>query len=146
MNGALGPWVVTLKTTVELLRSFQPEVWPVFVILVTCFILAGLYPFFAASNAMLVFTVGSLAWLVGSRIGQLAVWPVGMLVPLYTGTLFVLGVSSVLLARLEGAGRDAFLSVLGEEELNAQVETWRAMVTVLDSGEHCPYHFRGRKP
>ena len=98
MNGALGPWIVTLKTTVELLRSFQPEVWPVFVILVTCFILAGLYPFFAASNAMLVFTVGSLAWLVGSRIGQLAVWPVGMLVPLYTGTLFVLGVSSILLA------------------------------------------------
>ena len=31
------------------------------------------------------------------------------------------------LARLEGAGRGAFL-------------------TVLDSGEHCPHHFRGRKP
>ena len=56
------------------------------------------------------------------------------------------GVARDELARLEGAGRDAFLSVLGEEELNAQVETWRAMVIVLDSGEHCPHHFRGRKP
>ena len=50
------------------------------------------------------------------------------------------------LARLEGTGRDAFLRVLGETELGVQVETWRAMVIVLDSGEHCPHHFRGRKP
>ena len=50
------------------------------------------------------------------------------------------------LARLEGAGRDAFLTVMDEVALNAQVETWRAMVIVLDSGEHCPHHFRGRKP
>ena len=56
------------------------------------------------------------------------------------------GVARDELARLEGEGRGAFLSVLGEEELNAQVETWRAMVIVLDSGEHCPHHFRGRKP
>ena len=56
------------------------------------------------------------------------------------------GVARDELARLEGTGRDAFLSVLGEAELNAQVETWRAMVIVLDSGEHCPHHFRGRKP
>ena len=50
------------------------------------------------------------------------------------------------LARLEGAGRDAFLTVMDEAALNAQIETWRAMVIVLDSGEHCPHHFRGRKP
>ena len=50
------------------------------------------------------------------------------------------------LARLEGAGRDAFLTVMDEAALNAQVETWRAMVIVLDSGELCPHHFRGRKP
>ena len=50
------------------------------------------------------------------------------------------------LARLEGAGRDAFLTVMDGAALNAQVETWRAMVIVLDSGEHCPHHFRGRKP
>ena len=100
MNGALGPWIETLKPTVELLRSFQPEVWPVCVILVTCFILAGLYPFFAASNAMLVFTVGSLACLVGSRVGQLVAWPGSTLVPRYTGSLVILCVGSVVLAIL----------------------------------------------
>ena len=36
------------------------------------------------------------------------------------------------LARLDGAGRDAFLAVLGE--------------AALDSGEHCPHHFRCRRP
>ena len=56
------------------------------------------------------------------------------------------GVAREELARLEGSGRDAFLRVLGEAALDAQVETWRAMVIVLDSGEHCPHHFRGRKP
>ena len=56
------------------------------------------------------------------------------------------GVARDELARLEGAARDAFLAVLGEAALSAQVETWRAMVIVLDSGEHCPHHFRGRKP
>ena len=50
------------------------------------------------------------------------------------------------LARLEGAGRDAFLKVLGEAALDEQVGIWRAMIVVLDSGEHCPHHFRGRKP
>ena len=50
------------------------------------------------------------------------------------------------LARLEGAGRDAFLSVLDEATLDEQVGIWRAMLVVLDSGEHCPHHFRGRKP
>ena len=50
------------------------------------------------------------------------------------------------LARLEGAGRDAFLAVLGEAALDEQVGIWRAMIVVLESGEHCPHHFRGRKP
>ena len=50
------------------------------------------------------------------------------------------------LARLEGVGRDAFLTVLDEAALNEQVGIWRAMIVVLDSGEHCPHHFRGRKP
>ena len=50
------------------------------------------------------------------------------------------------LARLEGAGRDAFLKVLDEAALDEQVGIWRAMIVVLDSGEHCPHHFRGRKP
>ena len=50
------------------------------------------------------------------------------------------------LARLEGAGRDAFLAVLGEAALDEQVGIWRAMIVVLDSGEHCPHHFRCRRP
>ena len=50
------------------------------------------------------------------------------------------------LARLEGAGRDAFLKVLDEAALDEQVGIWRAMIVVLDSGEHCPHHFRGRRP
>ena len=50
------------------------------------------------------------------------------------------------LARLEGAGRDAFLTVLDEAAPDEQVGIWRAMIGVLDSGEHCPHHFRGRKP
>ena len=50
------------------------------------------------------------------------------------------------LERLEGAGRDAFLAVMDEAALDEQVGIWRAMIVVLDSGEHCPHHFRGRKP
>ena len=50
------------------------------------------------------------------------------------------------LARLEGTGRDAFLKVLDEAALDEQVGIWRAMIIVLESGEHCPHHFRGRKP
>ena len=46
------------------------------------------------------------------------------------------------LARLEGPGRDAFLAVLDEAALDEQVGIWRAMIVVLDSGEHCPHHFR----
>ena len=56
------------------------------------------------------------------------------------------GVARQELARMEDAGRDAFLTVMDETALNSQVETWRAMVVVLDSGEHCPHHFRAHKP
>ena len=100
MNGALGRWIATLRPTVEVLRSFHPEGWAVFVILATCLMMAGLYQFFAASNAMLVFTVASLGCLVGSRIGQLAVWSGSILVPRYTRSLFALCVSGVVLATL----------------------------------------------
>ena len=50
------------------------------------------------------------------------------------------------LARLDGVGRDAFLSVLDEAALEEQVGIWRAMIIVLDLAEHCPRHFRGRRP
>lgn len=47
---------------------------------------------------------------------------------------------------LQGAGRAKFEAVCGAEEIARQIETWRAMVVVLDTGEHCPHHFRARKP
>jgi phosphoethanolamine N-methyltransferase len=50
------------------------------------------------------------------------------------------------LARLTGAEHDRFVAMLGEDEVATQIRTWTAMVPVLESGEHCPHHFRARKP
>ena len=50
------------------------------------------------------------------------------------------------LARLEGPEGRRFAEALGEEALARQIRTWRAMVVVLDTGEHCPHHIRARKP
>lgn len=50
------------------------------------------------------------------------------------------------LSRLTGPERAAFEAVLTPEEVAAQITTWQAMVPVLESGEHCPHHLRGRKP
>ena len=50
------------------------------------------------------------------------------------------------LARLEGTGRDAFLTVLDETAPDEEVGIRRVMIVALDSGKHCPHHFRGRKP
>ena len=49
-------------------------------------------------------------------------------------------------ARLTGDEKEKFAGILGQTELEAMIETWRAMLLVLDTGEHCPHHFRGRKP
>jgi phosphoethanolamine N-methyltransferase len=50
------------------------------------------------------------------------------------------------LARLTGADHDAFVELLGADAVATQIRTWAAMVPVLESGEHCPHHFRARKP
>jgi phosphoethanolamine N-methyltransferase len=50
------------------------------------------------------------------------------------------------LERLTGEDRQRFVDLLGEDEVAVQVRTWSAMVPVLESGEHCPHHFRARKP
>ena len=50
------------------------------------------------------------------------------------------------LARLEGPERPRFDAILGAGEIDAQIATWRAMIRVLETGEHCPHHFRARKP
>jgi phosphoethanolamine N-methyltransferase len=50
------------------------------------------------------------------------------------------------LALLEGPGRAKFEEVCGADEIARQIGTWRAMIVVLDTGEHCPHHFRALKP
>ena len=50
------------------------------------------------------------------------------------------------LVLLSGPERASFEAAIGGEEIASQIETWEAMVPVLASGEHCPHHFRRRKP
>jgi SAM-dependent methyltransferase len=50
------------------------------------------------------------------------------------------------LARLTGDEHDRFVEMLGADEAAAQIRIWSTMVPVLESGEHCPHHFRARKP
>jgi 2-polyprenyl-3-methyl-5-hydroxy-6-metoxy-1,4-benzoquinol methylase len=50
------------------------------------------------------------------------------------------------LARLEGPLYAAAVAAVGEIYVHKNLKTWRAMQAVLDSGEHCPTHLRGRKP
>lgn len=50
------------------------------------------------------------------------------------------------LDRLAGPERRRFAERLGEAEVARQIRTWEAMVPVLESGEHCPHHFRARRP
>jgi phosphoethanolamine N-methyltransferase len=50
------------------------------------------------------------------------------------------------IARLTGPGRAAFEKAFGADAVAEQLVIWRAMLPVVDSGEHCPHHFRGRKP
>lgn len=50
------------------------------------------------------------------------------------------------LARLTGPGRAAFEEIVGAEEVDIQINTWKTMLPLVDSGEHCPHFFRGRKP
>ena len=49
------------------------------------------------------------------------------------------------LAELSGPRRQEFEQAIGVDLLQANIDTWTAMVKVLQSGEHCPHHFRGQK-
>ncbi len=49
------------------------------------------------------------------------------------------------LARLEGPERADFEALLDKDEIARQIRTWRAMIVVLDTGEHCPHHLRARR-
>jgi hypothetical protein len=35
---------------------------------------------------------------------------------------------------------------LGKDFVDHNIDIWKKMIVVLDSGEHCPTHVRGRKP
>ncbi len=50
------------------------------------------------------------------------------------------------LDRLTGPEQPIFVDAIGEADLGGMIETWRAMLIVLRSGEHCPHHFRAVKP
>lgn len=50
------------------------------------------------------------------------------------------------LARLLGPERPKFEAIVGGEGLARMAETWEAGIAVLETGELCLQHFRGRKP
>jgi SAM-dependent methyltransferase len=50
------------------------------------------------------------------------------------------------LARLRRPIGERARAILGADETARQIRTWEAMLVVLASGEHCPHHFRGRRP
>lgn len=50
------------------------------------------------------------------------------------------------LAELTGPNRAKWDARHQPEFIDYQIETWRAMVPVLETGEHCPHHIKGRKP
>lgn len=49
-------------------------------------------------------------------------------------------------AAFDGAGSSRYEAAIGAEGLAKMKKTWEAMIVVLDTGEHCPHHLRGRKP
>ncbi len=50
------------------------------------------------------------------------------------------------LEALRGPRRQEFESVAGHDLVAYNIETWRMMIGVLETGEHCPHHIRARKP
>lgn len=57
-----------------------------------------------------------------------------------------LGCAREELARLLGPERSGFEALIGADQVVKMVEAWEAMLPVLETGEHCPHHLRGRKP
>lgn len=49
-------------------------------------------------------------------------------------------------ADFDGVDRSRFEAAIGVEGLDKMKRTWDAMIVVLDTGEHCPHHLRGKKP
>lgn len=50
------------------------------------------------------------------------------------------------LARLSGPDRRAWEETHGADLIASSIETWTAMIKVLETGEHCPHHLLAQKP
>ena len=50
------------------------------------------------------------------------------------------------LDRLSGSENARLSERYGKDFIDGQIATWQAMTAVLESGEHCPHHLRGRRP
>jgi phosphoethanolamine N-methyltransferase len=50
------------------------------------------------------------------------------------------------LARLSGSLRSVLIERVGSDYLNKNIQTWQAMLEVLQTGEHCPTHLFAEKP
>jgi phosphoethanolamine N-methyltransferase len=50
------------------------------------------------------------------------------------------------LAMMKGALYGEAVAKLGCDFVDHNIEIWTNMLPVLESGEHCPTHLRGRKP
>ena len=46
---------------------------------------------------------------------------------------------------LSGSDRRSYEKLTSKEFINRQILTWKAMIKVLETGEHCPHHFRAIK-
>ena len=49
------------------------------------------------------------------------------------------------LATIAGPRRREFEAASGKDFIERSIETWTAMIHVLDTGEHCPHHLRAQK-
>ena len=47
---------------------------------------------------------------------------------------------------LSGPARNSYEEITSNSFIENQIKTWKAMIKVLDTGEHCPHHFRAKKP
>ena len=56
------------------------------------------------------------------------------------------GVAAAELAGFEGPDRAKWEATHGGDLIAESIATWRAMLVVLNSGEHCPHHIRAVKP
>ncbi len=50
------------------------------------------------------------------------------------------------LASMEGPLYGKAVAAAGRDVVDHNIQTWTAMLEVLEKGEHCPHHLRGRRP